>query len=102
MLTNRCSPPSAVTSRPRRPGYFPSRSVSRSDRVSPAPSTAFAPPVNERRMVGMRTSIAIFGTPLETTELGSGPASVAGATLVVGRRRGLPEHVGLDGVRVHD
>src|SRR3954464_8437774 len=63
-LTNRCSLPSSVTRRPLRPGCWLSRSSTSWPRVAPLPSTVFAPPVWVRRMVGIRTSMAMLGVLL--------------------------------------
>src|SRR4051812_25074882 len=101
MLTKRCRLPSSVISRPRMPGYCSSRLVSSSASVSPEPSTAFAPPVYWRRMVGTRTSIAMIGNPSKVKRWTEGTRSTTGATLVVHARRALPEQVLLHGVGIH-
>ena len=51
--------PSASTSRSLRPGLRASMSSITADSVFPSPWTALAPPVNVRRIVGIRTSTAI-------------------------------------------
>src|SRR5690606_779332 len=57
-LTNRRSLPPSTSFAPR-PGWRLSRSSMSSPRVEPDPSTALAPSVRLRMMVGMRTSVAM-------------------------------------------
>src|SRR3954451_11200369 len=72
-LTKRCRLPSSVTRRFFRPGCLLSRSSTSAPRVSPLPSTVLLPPVWVRRMVGIRTSMAMAcGSPRNA---GSGGAA---------------------------
>src|SRR4029453_8330672 len=57
-LTNRRRSPLSMR-RSLIPGWFASRSSMSALRLAPSPFTAFAPPVYVRRMVGIRTSMAI-------------------------------------------
>src|SRR3954469_21614382 len=59
MLTKRRRSPSS-TSRSLRPGWFDSRSSMRALRLPPLASTDFWSPVYGRRIVGIRTSTAIW------------------------------------------
>ncbi len=47
------------------PGWLASRSSMRALRLAPSPLTAFSPPVYVRRMVGIRTSMAMAWVLLE-------------------------------------
>src|SRR3954470_16516651 len=63
-FTNRCSLPSSVTRRFFRPGCLLSRSSTSAPSVAPLPSMVLLPPVWVRRMVGIRTSMAMAcGSP---------------------------------------
>src|SRR3954447_139112 len=85
-LTKRCSLPSSVTRRPLRPGCLASRSSTSAPRVSPLPSTVLLPPVWVRRMVGIRTSMAMAGGLLAGGGAGDAPEGAGGAT-ARGQRR---------------
>src|SRR5690606_15073391 len=88
---------------PRRPGCRESRSASSSFSVLPLPSTDFAPPVYERRMVGIRTStdmtapdrVRVWGRFRRVRRAGQDERRRSGATLVLEPRRGVPELVRL-------